>query len=91
MELRFLDEVVSLEGKGILLLTMDEEIAPSILGGCTLTDARGNTHMVTEVTPHDDQLFTLYLPSGEASYFERLFRDVMIDATLFTVTPKEEA
>ncbi|NLO85583.1 MAG: hypothetical protein GX096_09175 [Clostridiales bacterium] len=91
MNLRLLDEVVSLDGRGILLLTMDEENAPTLLGGCILTDAKGSEHTVSAVVPHDDQLFTLYLPSGEASYFERLFRDVMVDATLFTVTLKEEA
>ena len=27
----------------------------------------------------------LHLPQGEAAYFERLFRDVRVDATLFTL------
>jgi len=32
-----------------------------------------------------DGLCTLHLPQGEAAYFERLFRDVRVDATLFTL------
>lgn len=27
----------------------------------------------------------LHLPQGEVAYFERLFRDVRVDATLFTL------
>lgn len=32
-----------------------------------------------------DGLCMLHLPQGEAAYFERLFRDVRVDATLFTL------
>ena len=33
--------------------------------------------------------YTGTLPQGEATYFERLFRDVRVDATLFTLVEDE--
>ncbi|MEG0048437.1 MAG: hypothetical protein RSE58_08605 [Clostridia bacterium] len=88
MELRLLDEVLAFEGRGIALLCLHEESMPLLASGMRITDARGNTHTVALVEQHDS-LCTLLLPDGDAAYFERLFRDVRIDATLFTFDLKD--
>ena len=83
MRLRLMDEVMPLDGRGILLLSMDEENAPLLQSGARITDARGGVHTVGALKAQDG-LYTLHLPDGDAAYFERLFRDVRVDATLFT-------
>ena len=55
-----------------------------MFSGVRLLDARGHEHAVSAVSVQDG-LCTLHLPQGEAAYFERLFRDVRVDATLFTL------
>mgnify|MGYP000732018966 CR=1 FL=1 len=46
MRLRLMDEVMPLDGRGILLLSMDEENAPLLQSGARITDARGGGHTV---------------------------------------------
>ena len=82
MILRLLDEVLTLGDKGVLLLTEDGEIP--LAAGLRLKDARGNVHTVAKVDRHEDWL-TLLIENGDAAYFERLFRDVRIDATAFEI------
>ncbi|MCI5957376.1 MAG: hypothetical protein MRZ54_10365 [Clostridiales bacterium] len=81
MTLRLLDEVMDLGSRGAALFCLAEDGA-ALAPGARLTDARGNKHTVDAVT-RQDGLVTLYLSSGDAAYFGRLFRDVRIDATLF--------
>lgn len=83
MQLRLLDEVLDLGGRGVMLLSMDEAAA-SLQPASTLLDARGAAHTLHAVSEQDG-VFMLHIPAGEMTYFERLFRDVRIDATLFTV------
>ena len=84
MKLRLLDEVMDLGPRGAALFCLAEEGAAALAPGARLTDVRGNVHTVEAVT-RQDGLATLYLPAGDAAYFGRLFRDVRIDATLFTL------
>lgn len=83
MQVRLLDDVMDLGDRGAALLCMTED-APELRAGMRLADARGREHAIAGVTVQDG-VCTLHLPHGEAAYFERLFRDVRIDATLFTV------
>lgn len=82
MQLRLLDEVMDLGARGVMLLCMDASAA-ALTAETDLVDARGNRHALKAVTEQDG-VFMLHLPHGETAYFERLFRDVRIDATLFT-------
>lgn len=82
MQLRLLDEVMDLGGRGIALLWLETEDEKAPYAGMKLRDARGNVHEVESVSPHE-QVMMLYLPKGDADYFGRLFRDIRIDATLF--------
>ena len=80
MLIRLWDEVLPLGGRGVLLLTDHMELLP----GALLRDARGNVHTVSRAEPQDDWL-TLFIENGDPAYFQRLFRDVRIDATAFTL------
>ena len=82
MQLRLLDEVMDLGGRGIALLWMETEGEKAPCAGMKLRDARGNVHEVASISVHD-QVTMLHLPKGDADYFGRLFRDIRIDATLF--------
>ena len=82
MQLRLLDEVMELGDRGIALLWIETEGELRPYAGMMLRDVRGNVHEVESVSMHE-QVMTLYLPKGDASYFGRLFRDIRIDATLF--------
>lgn len=92
MELRLLDEVMSLPGLGIMLMSMDETRSEGLLqlakAGAVMTDALGNRHSVATVEEQDG-LYLLHLPEGDAAYWERLFRKVTVDATLVTITAGE--
>ena len=88
MEFHVLDECMALGGRGVALISMDEACA-RLHAGAEITDARGKTHTVAEIGAQEGA-FTLYLPGGEAAYFERLLRDVRVDATRFCFAPKEE-
>lgn len=88
MRIRLLDEVMDLDGRGVMLLCMDDDAAASLRQGVRLVDARGHAHALAAVTMQDG-VFMLHIPDGDASYFERLFRDVRVDATLFTLEEEE--
>ncbi len=76
--MRFLDEVIDVSPIGVCLLCVEGEPRE----GMRIRDARGNIHAVASVNA-EDGLFVLHLPEGSAGYFERLFRDVRIDAARF--------
>lgn len=86
MKLRVLDELIAPEGRGVVLLSMDEDNAPLLVAGLELTDALGKAHSLQAVSM-EDGVYMLHLPQGEAAYFERLFRNIRVDATLFTFEP----
>ncbi|MBE5794311.1 MAG: hypothetical protein E7323_06485 [Clostridiales bacterium] len=92
MELRLLDDVMTLPGLGVILMSMDDTRAEGLVAnlpdGATLTDALGNRHTVTRVEEQDG-LYLLHLPEGDAAYWERLFRKVTVDATLVTLAAGE--
>lgn len=48
-------------------------------------DRRAGARAVVSAVTMQDGPVLLHLPQGEAAYFERLFRDVRVDATLFTL------
>ncbi len=94
MELRILDEVMPLPGLGLMLMSMDEARAEGLVElvgqGALLEDARGNRHGIAGCQEQEG-VYLLHLPDGDADYFERLFRNVLVDATLVRIIPKEEA
>lgn len=87
MTLRLLDSVAALDQRGVLLFSMDEENAPLVSANVRLTDALHQTHIVTAASEQDG-LYTFHLAHGDAAYFERLFRNIRVDATLFTFEPE---
>ena len=89
MEFRTLDEVVEIEGKGLMLFAMAEDLQAVPGDGCRIRDSRGNVHTVEKVGTQE-ALITLYIVGGSLNYFERLFRDIRIDATLFTLLQEDE-
>ena len=86
MQIRMLDEVVDLGPFGVMLMAYEEDAA-GLKEGVLLQDARGGLHRVEQVEKQDD-LLMLHIPEGTAEYFERLFRNITVDACLFFV--KEE-
>lgn len=88
MEFRMLDEVVEIEGKGLMLFAAAEDCA-ALYDGCTIRDSQGSLHVVDQIE-RDEALVTLYVSGGSANYFERLFRNVRIDATLFALVSEAE-
>ena len=90
MELRVLDELISPPGRGVVLLCLDGDTARALAGGMRLWDVRGNCHRLAAVT-EQEALYTLHLPDADPAYFERLFRDVKVDATLLRFDPSEDA
>ena len=86
MTIRLLDEVLPLGNHGFLLMTSNLHTLPETR--FQMKDARGNTHTVSRVEAQEEWL-TLLIENGDASYFERLFRDIRIDATSFEVLPNE--
>ena len=84
MEFQVMDEAVVLEGRGLALIVNDEQDA-AFSDGCRIQDIRGRVHEVESVT-RQDGLICLFIRNGDATYFGRLFRDVLVDATLFTLT-----
>lgn len=85
MDFRVMDEAVVFEGRGITLVISEGDQLP-FNDGCCIRDARGSIHIVDRVT-HQEDLTCLYLRNADPTYFERLLRNVMIDATLFTLLP----
>ena len=88
MEFRVLDEVVEIEGAGLMLFAAEADCA-ALRGGSRIRDIRGNVHTVERVGSQEG-LATLFIRGGDAGYFGRLFRDVFVDATLFTLQNPEE-
>ena len=82
MTVRMLDEVLAIGDRGIILLT--ENTGFPLSAGSQLKDARGRLHTVSSVTPQESWLM-LFIESSDPAYFERLFRDVRLDATVFEV------
>ena len=80
--LRLLDDVMDLGERGVALLWLEAEGETVPHEGMKLRDARGNMHEVSAVT-REQQVYTLYIPGGEAAYFERLFRNIFVDARAF--------
>ena len=76
--MRVLDEVIDLGIAGVALLSMEGEPKD----GMKLRDAKGQVHTVASVST-EGALSTLHIPDGDAAYFERLFRNIFVDATLF--------
>ena len=83
MDFRVMDEAVVFEGRGLALIVNDEEDV-AFVDGCHIRDVRGKEHEVDSVT-RQDGLTCLFIRNGDATYFGRLFRDVLVDATLFTL------
>lgn len=88
MEFRLLDEVVEIEGKGLMLFAAVEDCA-ALFDGCMIRDSQGGLHVVDRIE-RDEALVSLYVSGGSANYFERLFRNVLIDATLFALVSEAE-
>lgn len=83
MEFHVLDEVLEIEGAGLMLLAAEEDCA-CLYAGCRIRDSRGNAHTVESVGNYEG-LAALFIRGDHAAYFRRLFRDVFVDATLFRV------
>ena len=83
MEFRVMDEAAVFEGRGLALL-VNEGDGGAFADGCRIRDIRGKVHTVEAVSREED-LTILYLRDGDADYFGRLFRNVLVDATLFTL------
>ena len=84
--IRVMDEAMDIGGRSVALF-LEEGIAPPP-EGCRLRDARGKVHTVVRVQEQDG-IWVLLVEGGDLAYFERLFRDVKVDATLFTFSPEE--
>ena len=82
MQLRLLDEVMDLGGHGAALLWLEAEGEAVPYDGMKLRDARGAIHEVAAVT-FEQHVYTLFIPGGDAAYFERLFRNIFVDARVF--------
>lgn len=80
--IRLLDEALPMGSKGVLLFAEREDTR--LTEGCRLRDARGQEHTVSRIDRQED-LITLLIEGGDAAYFERLFRDVRVDATAFDI------
>lgn len=80
--LRLLDEAMDLGERGVALIWLQTPGETVPHEGMKLRDARGRVHEVTAVT-REQHVYTLLLPGGDAAYFERLFRNVLVDARVF--------
>ena len=88
MEFRVMDEAIDFEGRGLALLINEGE-DDLFADGCQIRDIRGTVHVVEYVT-RQGGLTCLFIRNGDARYFGRLFRDILVDATLFTLFTGEE-
>ncbi len=84
--IRVMDEAMDIGGRSVALF-LDEGIAPPPEGS-RLRDARGNVHTVVRVQEQDG-IWVLLVEGGDLAYFERLFRDVRVDATAFGVEEEQ--
>jgi hypothetical protein len=83
MEFRVMDEAVVFGDRGLALL-VNESSNISFIDGCRIRDIRGRVHIVEFVTEQEG-LICLFVRGGDEEYFGRLFRDVLVDASLFTL------
>ena len=88
MEFHVLDEVLEIEGAGLMLLAAEEDCA-ALYPGCKIRDSRGNVHVVDSLSLQEG-LFSLFIRGGDANYFRRLFRDIFVDATRFILEAPED-
>lgn len=88
MQFRVLDEVIDIIGLGITLFVFEGD-TDRLYDGCVLRDARGRLHTVSSVNQQEG-LTCLFIHGDCADYFNRLFRDIFVDATLFTLENPEE-
>ena len=89
MEFRVMDEAAVFEGRGLALL-VNEGNDDAFADGCRIRDIKGAVHLVDRVV-HEEELTLLFLRGGDAEYFGRLFRNIFVDATLFTLLPEDGA
>lgn len=87
MEFRVMDEAAFFEGHGVALLVSEGD-CEALTDGCRIRDIRGREHVVERVS-RQEELTVLFLRGANAAYFGRLFRDVLVDATLFTLMQEE--
>ncbi|NLV57801.1 MAG: hypothetical protein GXY67_03440 [Clostridiales bacterium] len=80
--IRVMDEAMDIGGRGVaLILEADANPPPE---GSRIQDARGNVHTVLQVWEQDG-VQVMLVEGGDLAYFERLFRDVRVDATAFAL------
>ena len=80
--LRLLDDVMDLGQRGAALVWLEAEGETPPFAGMKIRDALGNVHLVASVT-REEHVYTLFLPGSDAAYFERLFRNIFVDARKF--------
>ncbi len=78
-----MDEAVAFPGRGLALVVNEGE-SEAFVDGCRIRDVLGGVHTVEKVS-RQEALTLLYLREGDPEYFGRLFRNVRVDATLFTL------
>ncbi|HNX61838.1 MAG TPA: hypothetical protein PKN45_04275 [Candidatus Limiplasma sp.] len=88
MDFRVMDETVVFEGHGLTLLVNDD-CGCVFSDGCRIRDINGAVHLVEHVTRQED-LTCLFIRNGDAAYFDRLFRNIRVDATLFVLLERDE-
>ena len=84
--IRLMDEVIDAGGLGVLLFMQEEDALPA--EGMYLRDVQGQLHRVVKTNRQED-IGTLLVQGGDCAYFERLFRNVRLDATAFEVVAQE--
>lgn len=89
MELHVMDEVFTPGAAGVVLLCMDEQNAAHLRPGMALEDALGNRHIVSAAAYQQEGLYTIHIAGGKPEYFERLFRNVKVDALTMHFDPEE--
>ena len=82
MKIRLWEDIFPVGDKGVLLFT--DDAAETLFLGFSMQDARGKIHRVSRVEPQEDW-FALFVEKGDRAYFERLFRDVRVDARTMEV------
>lgn len=78
--IRVMDEAMDIAGRGVALL-LEEGVAPPPAGS-RLRDARGMVHTVVSIQEQEG-IWVMLVQGGSLAYFERLFRDVRVDALAF--------
>lgn len=85
--IRLLDEALA-AGERVILLYWgdigDSAADAPLTEGARLRDALGQEHEIIKIAKQED-VTTLLVEGGSLPYFERLFRNVRVDATMFEV------